>query len=529
MILLLIIILLEILYIPLVLSENQNTSIELNVEAGRVTTMVPKDLSIDELRNKIKEALETATKQEQSTLVKETISNIAKNNNLVTTIANKFKDIVNKGYDGCTIPIMRIRSYTEKDERIIKIVIISIMIISIDERKLQEIDRLKKHEEGHAKINEEIVKKLSPQLAKQYFKKDMSKEDINNAESKLRNSLVNIQDKAHSKYDEFTDHGRKGTASDQLKRANEVIEEVLKESSVKLRYLPLRDPEAPPLTLDEISLVLSDYWRIELRDLNFTQLIDISDDILELSKELMNGVDFNLEFGKNVVYASNKLALLALEISKSNDTLLNRYRAKRAIYYIDNILYRAETLDINISDEKQFYSEIQNSLLMEDYFNVVLHAKRLSKVLLPKLFPKYQRIEPYTLVLVGVFSEKEPIKNAEVLIINRETGELHKVYSDNRGVSITIISPGNYRYLIPIRMNILGFPLISITRDLFSWSSGVTKAPENGVLIISINIKTFITPSIIMPIIENIPNIAIALVIGIASLSIWRLRKRTQV
>jgi len=355
----------------------------------------------------------------------------------------------------------------------------------------------------------------------------MGKEDINKAGSKLRNDLMNVQNKAHSKYDELTDHGRKGTASDQLKRADEVIEGVLKESSIKLRYLPLGDPEAPPLTLDEISLILNDYWRIELRDLNFTQLINISDNILELSKELMNGVDFNLEFGKNITYALSKLTLLALEISKSNDTLLNHYRAERAVYYIDNILHHARTLGINVSNnEKQLYNEIQNSLLTEDYCNVILYAKKLSETLLPKLFPKYQKAEPYTLVLIGVFSGKEPIKNAEVLTINRETKELHKVYSDNRGVSITIVPPGNYRYLVPIRMNIFGFPLVSITKNLFSWSSGVTKAPENGILIISIDIRTFISPSVIMPIIENIPNIAIALVIGIVSLSIWRLRGR---
>mgnify|MGYP000271121536 CR=1 FL=1 len=95
------------------------------------------------MKSEIKDSLRKATAKEQNALVKETISNVVKSDKLLSASAKKFKDIINKGYDGCTIPIMRIRSYTEKDKRIVEIVIVSIMMISVDEHKPQEIDRLK--------------------------------------------------------------------------------------------------------------------------------------------------------------------------------------------------------------------------------------------------------------------------------------------------------------------------------------------------------------------------------------------------
>jgi len=515
--------------IPIALSQNQSISIESDIKTGRAIVIISEDYSIDKLKSEMKKVLEKVSKEEQDTLVKETFNNIAKNNNLLSTIAKRFKNIIDKGFNGYTIPIMRIKSYTEKDKRIVKIVVISIMLISKDERKPEEVSKLKKHEEGHAKINEEIAKRLGPQLAKQYFRKDMNNEEVKRAGNRLRSDLINTQNKAHSKYDKLTDHGRKGTASDQLEKADEAISEVLKESNIKLKYLSPKTLEVPPLTLNDISSILNEYWRTELRDLNFTQLIDIDKNILELSRNLMNGVDFSLEFGKNAEYASKGLTLLAIEILRSNDTILNRYRAERAVYYIVNLLYYAQSRNINISQERRLYDEIQSSLLTDNYYNAVLRARDISEIILPKLFPKYQETKPYTLVLVGIFSEKEPIKNAEILIFNKETKELYKTSSDYRGVSIITISPGTCEYLVPIKMNIVGIPLISITKNFLSWSSGAVKAPENGILIISISIKTFIPFSIAMPIIENIPNIAIALILGVILVSIWSSRKRTRI
>lgn len=81
--------------------------------------------------------------EEQDALVKETIDNIAKSDKYLSAIAKRFKDIVNKGYDGYTIPIMRIHSSIEESRRVVKIVIVSIMMVSIDKRRAEEINRLK--------------------------------------------------------------------------------------------------------------------------------------------------------------------------------------------------------------------------------------------------------------------------------------------------------------------------------------------------------------------------------------------------
>ncbi|MEM3648242.1 MAG: DUF922 domain-containing protein [Thermoproteota archaeon] len=174
-------------------------------------------------------------------------------------------------------------------------------------------ERLKKHEEGHSKINDEIVKRLGSKI----FEK---KKDQENAVERIRDELSRAMDKASNEYDSATEHGKRGTPDDQGREADKAIEKIVEEIEGELSFLPLSGPEQyVTLNYDELSNIIQLYYSKVLSPgfvgpaLSESQMSEIN----SLVKALVLGIDLDLPFGRNAEHAVFELTILRSKIEEA--------------------------------------------------------------------------------------------------------------------------------------------------------------------------------------------------------------------
>jgi len=245
----------------------------------------------------------------------------------------------------------------------------------------------------------------------------------------------------------------------------------------------------------------------------------------------LNGVDTNYIYGRNVEYATYGLTMSTdtiREFHAMGDDFTPQLIALAALEYSRVLIEDAEERGIHTDKHVRELEEAEELFNRSRYEGVPLLISGIAKELLPQNYPEFKEPSTFSLYMVrAIHAETErPLK--EQLVTLRWPDFEYTVEVDETD-STTIIGPaGRFTYLIPIKLNLIGLPIIDFIpqlKDIAVLARGVSSAPEGGVTMLDISVSTlFIPQEIAIPLAENSINIFLFLFLLIPVG--WRLARR---
>lgn len=492
------------------------SQVKTETKSMTINITTAKDTNEEDLKKDIKKAIEDAAKKEKDEFLKDTLDKIAKSDQAISNLAKEIKDTLEACYDACTLSITRVKIM----EKNVAIGVISIISLPSDEHTKEEKERIKKHEEGHAKIDREIAEKLGPKLAE----KKIGRENI--VEEMIR-ELKRAQDKAHEEYDKNTEHGRKEgqTAEDQIKEADKAIEEVVNEIMKQISYLPIGGPEYVNVpSFSELSLIAANiYENIALNDPNLIEDISLNE-LTRFIRMALYGVDFDLDFGRNADYAISQLTELASKVQVTRDSRTAKLIADDAINYAQSLLEYATIRGIVVEDMYRKYDKAYSLFEIGKYNEAIFIIIEIARTLLPKLFPEYQETPTYAIYFISVYHSETGrfIKDFPIILNWPGAGYSYTLKTNDEGRAIIVGPADSFTYQIPVKLNLLGLPILDYIpqlKDSIVWARGGGYAQGGGIIKFVVSISTLFIPiEIAILLVENILNIILFIFIFLFAL-----------
>ena len=252
-------------------------------------------------------------------------------------------------------------------------------------------------------------------------------------------------------------------------------------------------------------------------------------DLSEYARAYSTGISAEYPFGLNLEHAESSLASLESEIRDAiarGDLETAEALSRSAIYYVDAVLRDAEKRGISTGEVEPLVAVLESLVEEGRYEEVVPTALEALEALLPEVYPEYQEVPRVSVYFVEVVHEGEPLEGTRVDIEWVDSGYGVALSTDSRGTAIAAGPSGRFRCYVPVRLNLLGLPIVDYApqlRDKLVLASASGSISEAGVVKIRLEIRTILPLRASLFLAENVLNISVAI---LSVLIVYKLVRR---
>jgi len=256
-----------------------------------------------------------------------------------------------------------------------------------------------------------------------------------------------------------------------------------------------------------------------------------SKDLMEQVNLIAQGFSPEYPYSLNAEVAAFHITALTADVRDAmarGDIQAAQDITRTALDYAEKIINDARSMDVDVDQASAALWEAQNLYEAGRFEGALLTIPAITNDLLPKAYPEFQEPLEFSLYLIRATHAEtgKSLKNMAVTL--RWPYHEADIRVGEDGYAVLIGPPGNFEYIIPIELNLIGLPILDYLPQLKNyivWTRGLGIAPDGGLTMLDISISTLFIPAEIAILIAN-NAINIFLFLFILLPIGWRLAKK---